>query len=109
MNETMNVTVFGKKKTTKEGKNFTAYVAQLNKVDGSTITASVKFREECGQPKLEECPINIIVEKEDANLAERNYVKDERTGEEATAYTLRISKWKRSPEAYVDHSLDEFE
>lgn len=105
----MNLTIFGKKKSTKEGKAFTAYVVRMKKKDGSFLTASAKFREECGQPKLEECPINIIVEKDDANLAERIYVKDEKTGEEATAYTLWISKWKRSPEAYVDHSLDEFE
>lgn len=107
MNETMNITVFGKKKTTKEGKNFTAYVAQLNKLDGSTITAAVKFREECGQPKLEECPCNIIVEKHNANLAKRTYTRDD-TGEDAISYTLWVSKWERSKEKYVDHSLDEF-
>lgn len=104
----MNLTVFGKKKQTKEGKSFTAFVAKMTKLDGSVLTASVKFREECGQPKLEECPCNIIVNKEDANLAERTYTRAD-TGEEAVSYTLWVSKWERSSEPYVDHSLDDFE
>ncbi len=104
----MKVTVFGKKKTTSEGKSFTAFVAKLNRKDGSTLTASVKFREECGQPKLEECPCNLEIEKKDANLAERTYTRED-TGEDAKSYTLWVSKWKRSEEVYVDHSLDDFE
>lgn len=104
----MKVTVFGKKKTTNEGKSFTAYVAKLQRKDGSELTASVKFREECGQPKLEECPMNIEFEKKYANLAERTYTRED-TGEDAKSYTLWISAWKPSKEAYVDHSLDDFE
>ena len=104
----MNLTIFGKKKQTKEGKSFTAFVARMTKKDGSTITASVKFREDCGQPKLEECPINIIVDKVNANLVDRTYTRAD-TGEEAVSYTLWISAWERSKEKYVDHSLDDFE
>lgn len=104
----MKVTVFGKKKTTAEGKAFTAYVAKLTRKDGTDLTASVKFREDCGQPKLEECPINIEFEKADGNLSSRSYVRED-TGEEALSYTLWVRKWKPSADIYVDHSLDDFE
>ena len=104
----MQVTVFGKKKQTKDGKTFTAFVAKLTRKDGSEITASVKFREDCGQPKLEETPCNIVINKKDANLVTQTYTRED-TGEDALSYTLWVSKWERSKEAYVDHSLDDFE
>lgn len=104
----MEVTIFGKKKTTGEGKSFAAFIAKLTKKDGSSVTASVRFREDCGQPKLEECPLNIEFDKKTANLATRTYTRED-TGEDATSYTLWISAWKRSANVYVDHSLDEFE
>lgn len=104
----MLVTVFAKKKTTKDGKPFVAYVAKLTKKDGSEITAGVRFREECGAPQLAECPLNIEFDKADANMSTRTYVRED-TGEDATAYTLWISGWTRSAEVYADHSLDDFE
>lgn len=104
----MKVTVFGKKKTSRDGKSFIAYVARLTRKDGSELTASVKFREDCGAPKLEDCPMNIEFAKGDANLASRTYVRED-TGEEGTAYTLWVSRWDPSAEVYVDHSLDDFE
>lgn len=104
----MKVTVFGKKKTSKDGKSFVAYVAKLNRKDGSTLTASVKFREDCGAPRLEDCPVNIEFDKASANLATRTYVRED-TGEEGTSYTLWVSNWKESEEVYMDHSLDDFE
>ena len=64
----MKVLVFGKKRQTKDGKTFTAYVSKLQKRDGSEITAGVKFREDCGAPKLEETPCYIEVDKANANL-----------------------------------------
>lgn len=106
----MEITIYAKKKQTTEGKTFTAFLAKLNKKDGSTVTASVKFREDCGQPKLEECPMNIIIEdkKRDANMSTRTYTRED-TGEDATSYTLWINAWKRSANVYEDHSLDDFE
>lgn len=108
----MKVLVFGKKRQTKEGKNFTAYVTKMTKKDGTEITASVKFREECGQPKLEETPCYIEFDKTNGNMTHRNVeVTDNETGEikEITNHTLWISKWKMSNEKYVDKSLDDFE
>lgn len=104
----MKVTIFGKKKTTAEGKSFAAFIAKLTRKDGTTVTASVRFTQECEQPKLDECPLNIEFEKTAANLAERTYTRED-TGEDAKSYTLWISDWKRSADVYEDHSLDDFE
>lgn len=104
----MKITVYGKKKTASDGKSFAAFIARLTRKDGSTLSASVKFRDECGQPKLDECPINIEFDKKDANLSDRIYIRED-TGEEATSYTLWISAWQRSKDIFVDHSLDDFE
>lgn len=102
----MEITIFAKKRTNKEGKAFTNYVTTLTRKDGTTQSMSVKFREECGSPKAENCPMNIIVSKEDANIATRNYVRDD-TGEMATAYTLWVKNWSKGSD-YVDHSTDEY-
>lgn len=107
----MKVLVFGKKRQTKDGKTFTAYVTKMEKRDGSELTAGVKFREECGAPKLEECPCYIEVAKSDANLATRTAEVTTADGEikDVTQYTLWVSKWVKSNDVYVDHSLDDFE
>jgi len=108
----MKALVFGKKRQTKEGKTFTAYVTKLTKKDGSELTASVRFREECGAPKLEECPCYIEFDKKDANMSFKTMeVADNETGEIKTvdSNTLWIQKWNMSAEKYVDHSLDDFE
>lgn len=107
----MKVLVFGKKRQTKDGKSFTAYVTKMAKRDGSELTAGVKFREECGAPKLEECPCYIEVNKSDANLATRTAEITTADGEirDVTQYTLWVSAWRKSDEVYVDHSLDEFD
>lgn len=103
----MKVTVFAKKRKTKEGKSFTSYIGRLNKKDGEILNTSIKFREECGAPRAEDCPVIIEFPKEKANLAEHPYIND--MGEEKTGYELWVSEWKKSSEEYVDHSLDEFE
>ena len=103
----MKTTIFAKKKVTKEGKPFIVYVGKLMKKDGKLQTVTVKFREECGAPKEDQCPCNIEFDKADGNLADRTYIDNE--GNERTAYTLWLSAWKFSDEPYVDHSLDEFE
>lgn len=108
----MKIVVFAKKRTTKEGKPFTAFVTRMTNKAGEEITAGVRFREECGQPKDNECPCYIEFDKGDANMTVKNLeITDAETGEikDAQSRTLWITKWKKSPEKYVDHSLDDFE
>lgn len=104
----MQLTVFAKKKTTKEGKPFNTYFAKMTKKDGEEITTEVKFREECGAPK--EFPCNVIVDKKDANFVEKPVTyHDEKDDidKDAIRRQLWVSAWKDG-EPYVDHSLDDF-
>ena len=101
----MELTIFAKNRTSKDGKPFTAYVTKLTRKDGTTLSCSVKFREECGAPKKERCPINIIIEQKDANLADHTYIDN--AGELKTGYTLWVAAWKEGA-VYEDHSLDDF-
>ena len=103
----MNLTIFAKKRTSSEGKTFYTYLTTLRKKDGEELRCTVKFRQDCGNPKGEDCPMNIIVPKSGANLSVERYTDDE-TGELLEAARLWVSEWKKG-EAYVDHSLDEFE
>ena len=104
----MQLTIFAKKGTSKEGKNFIIYLGRLvNRNTGEEVNVRVKFREDCGQPKGDLCPMNIIVNKEDANMVTSTYVVED-TGEERTRRTLWVSKWYEGP-AYVDHSLDDYD
>jgi hypothetical protein len=107
----MKVLVFAKKRQTKEGKSFTAYVSKLVKKDGSELTAGVKFREDCGAPKAEDCPCYIEFEKKDGNLSTKKFesLNDDGELEVKEQHTLWISSWKKSDEVYVDTSLDDFE
>ena len=108
----MEIVVFAKNRTSKEGKKFTAYVTKLTKKNGEEITAGVRFREDCGAPKADECPCCIEVDKKDANLnTHTQLVTDPDTGEERTAiyYTMWVMNWKKSDKIYEDHSLDDFE
>lgn len=103
----MKVTVFAKKKTSKEGKPFITYVGRLTKKDGDVISAQVRFREECGSPKADDCPMIIEFDKANANLSAETYTRED-TGEEAVSYKLWIKAWKASAEVYRDDSLDDF-
>lgn len=108
----MKILVFAKKRQTKDGRSFTAYVTKLMKKDGEPITAGVKFREECGAPNADDCPCYIEVDKRNCNFNTKDVqIKDPETGEETTAisHTLWISAWRMSDEEYVDHSMDDFE
>ena len=103
----MEITIFAKKRTTTEGKSFYTYLSTLKRKDGTEQTVSVKFRDDCGNPKPEKCPMNIIVNKNDANMSKRDFIRAD-TGEAAQSFTLWVSAWEQgSP--YVDHSLDDFE
>ena len=103
----MKVTVFAKNRKTQDGRRFVSYIGKLAKKDGTEVTASIKFREDCGAPKVEDCPMIIEFAKENANMSERKYT-DSKTGEERTGFELWVSEWIVSPEKYEDHSLDEF-
>lgn len=102
----MEITIFSKKRQTKEGKSFDSFLSRLTKKDGEQITVSVRFREACGQPKGDECPCNIVIEKGQCNMSEREFFNEE-TGEISKGHTLWITQWKPGSE-YVDHSMDEF-
>lgn len=102
----MELTIFTKKRTTKEGKTFNTYFSTLTRKDGEEVSVSVKFKEVCGAPDPENCPLNILVTKEDCNLATKDYTNND--GLIATSRTLWVNKWEiGSP--YVDHSLDDFD
>lgn len=107
----MKALIFAQKKQTKEGKPFNTYLARLKKKDGEEITVEAKFREECGNPKADKCPMYIEYEKGDANLSEKKETYTDEVGEEKEVVRRRlwISKYTESEEKYVDHSLDEFE
>ena len=103
MENKMNLTIYGKRRQSADGKTFVSYLTKLTKKSGEEITATVKFRTDVRPP---ECPANIVVDKADANLSPRKYI-DGVTGEEKQSYTLWVSKYENG-ETYVDHSLDEF-
>lgn len=103
----MEITIYAKKRTTAEGKSFFSYLSTLTRKDGTKQTVSVKFRDECGSPKPEKCPMNVKFDKGNANMTTREFTRED-TGEVGTSYTLWVSKWEQgSP--FVDHSLDDFE
>ena len=103
----MEITIYAKKRTTSEGKSFYSYLSNLTRKDGTKQTVSVKFRDDCGNPKPENCPMNIKFDKSDANMATREFVRDD-TGLVGTSYTLWVSAWEIGT-PFVDYSLDDFE
>lgn len=102
----MKITVYAKKRTTEEGKTFYSYLSTLTRKDGTPQVVTVKFRDECGSPRADKCPMNIDVPKSCANLSQKRY--ERKDGTVGTSYTLWVSAWDEG-EAYVDHSLDEFD
>lgn len=106
----MKLTVYASKRTATgengKAKTFYTYLTTLKRKDGTELVTAVKFREICGNPDPEKCPMNIVVEKTNANLSVRNYTNDE--GEVLPSYTLWVTAWEEG-EPYVDHSLDDFE
>lgn len=103
----MELTIFAKKRTTEEGKSFYSYITTLTKKGGEKQTVGVRFREECGQPKGDACPCNIIVQKGNANLSTKSFIRED-TGEAAESLTLWVKAWEKGSE-YVDTSLDDYE
>lgn len=103
----MIIAVFAKRRQTKEGKVFYNYLATLKKKDGTDFPVRLFFREDCGAPKADRCPMNIEVAKSDMNMTKREYIRED-TGEVGISFQVWVSKWSEGPE-YVDHSMDEFE
>ena len=103
----MEITIYAKKRTTTEGKTFYSYLSTLTRKDGTKQTVSVKFRDECGSPKPEKCPMNVKFDKGSANMTTREFTRED-TGDVVTSYTLWVSKWEQG-DPFVDHSLDDFE
>ena len=100
----MEMTIFSKKRKTAEGREFSTYFTELlNKNSGELEKISVKFREECGAPKV--FPCNIVVEKENCNISKRTYEDEE--GLKKETRDLWITAWTEGS-AYVDHSTDEY-
>ena len=103
----MEITVFAKERKNAQGKTFWGYLARLtNKKTGEVETLSVRFRQAAGQPEPEKCPMNIKIEKGDANISETKYTRED-TGEDATSKSLWVSKWAAGSK-YVDHSMDDY-
>lgn len=102
----MELTVFAKKRTTTEGKRFYTYLTQLTRIeDGEPVTVQAKFPEGLA-PKADDCPLNIIVDKEKANLAIKEI---ETENGEITSRTLWIKEYRISEIPYEDTSLDDYE
>lgn len=103
----MEITIFAKKRTTKEGKIFYTYLTRLNRKDGFEETSQVKFREPAVAPKPENCPCNIIATKNNMNMSKK-ILTDTETGEIIESRTLWISNYVAGSE-YIDHSMDDYE
>ena len=103
----MEITVFAKERKTQQGKTFWGYIATLtNKSTGEMETVGVRFRQSCGNPDPDKCPMNIVVEKSDCNISTTRYTRED-TGEEAVSKSLWVMKWKEGSK-YVDHSTDDY-
>ena len=102
----MKITVYAKKRSTKDGKTFYTYISKLPKKDGSTVTASVMFPED-NKPKPDACPCNIEFKHENANLDRKTDVAED--GNVYERNTLWLKKFEFSAEKFVDTSLNEFE
>lgn len=102
----MELTVFAKKRTTSEGKRFYTYLTQLTrKEDGEHVSVQVKFPEGLA-PKADDCPLNITVDKDKANLAIK---KVETENGEITSRTLWVKDYTISENPFEDNSLDDYE
>lgn len=100
----MEITIFAKKASTKEGKTFMRYITRLVKMStGEVVTMGVKFRESAGVPDT--FPCNIIVTKAGCNISLRNAT--DKDGKPIQYPTLWVSEWTEG-KPYVDHSTDDY-
>ena len=102
----MEITIFAKRRTGKDGKNFYSYLSTITNKAGETRTVTVKFRESAPNLKPEFCPCNFVVTKDNCILSKKTYTRED-TGEPAESYTLWVSDWVKGSD-YVDHSMDDY-
>lgn len=101
----MELTIFAKRRQSKEGKQFYQFLGTLKKKDGTDETMRVCFRD-CAVPRAESCPRNIIITKDHCNIASRSY--NDKDGNLKSAKTLWVSEWSEGRQ-YIDHSMDDYE
>lgn len=101
----MKLTIFAKKRRTKDGKPFYTYLTRLKKKNGEEDVVSVKFTDDF-KPSPNDCPLNIEVDKEKANLSVKTVIVND---EDYLSKTLWVKEYKTSDEVYVDRSLDDYE
>lgn len=117
MSKTLTLTIFGKTRKTKDGREFKTYFTTLP--NGEKV--KVKFQEACGNPQNLPCNIDLV--NGFCNLSTESYIRkvndnivDEATGEvipgereeRAVSKVLWVSAWAYSAEEYRDTSMDEF-
>lgn len=106
----MKLAIFAKKRQVIEdgkARDFYTYLTTLvNKMTGEPLSVQVKFREACGAPDPQKCPMFIEVPKDKMNLSWDKYTNED--GEEMQAAKLWVTEWKHGGE-YIDHSMDEYD
>lgn len=103
---TKEITLYAKKRNTKDGRVFYSYLTTLTKKDGTPCTCAVRFVTPAVAPEASDCPMNIMIDKADCNMAVEKYT-NEKTGEVRDSFRLWVRKYEQgSP--YVDHSMDDF-
>lgn len=102
----MEITIYAKKRTSKDGKVFYNYLSTLTRKDGTPQVVTVKFRDEAGQPRPDNCPMNIEFSKENANMSVKDF--ERKDGTPGKSYTMWVSAWSEGT-PFVDRSMDDFE
>ena len=112
----MKLSVFAKRRQSQDTdsktgaitlRDFWTYLTTLvNKSTGEVVPVQIKFRQACGAPEPQKCPMFIEVPKDKANLSWEKYVNED--GEEMQAAKMWVCEWSPAGE-FVDHSLDDFE
>lgn len=103
----MRVDVFGKKRTTTEGKNFISYFGKLKR-NGEEITVQIKFPQ--ATPSPSKVPCTIEFDKHDANYTEKEkpYIDKETQEEKKTIERVMwVSEYTETE--YIDTSMDGFD
>lgn len=106
-NNVLKISLFAKKRTSKDGREFYVYSSRLTNKNGEEFYVTVKFNDNTAPaPNPKSCPMIIEINREDANLS-TSVRRDEETDEEYITKTLWVKKYSISDEEYVDHSLDD--
>ena len=101
----MKITVFAKERKGKDNNTFVSYLSKLTKNTGEEVTVQIKFSDECGRIKKENCPCIIEAEPCDCSYSERKVVKDDK---EIINRVLWINKYNKTDEVFVDTSANIF-